>query len=288
LLKIIKTHFFPSNESGKPSDDEKKARQLQTLQLVFRGILTPVLEFAEVEAEDARPPQLPDNFERFLTAPKAVEGKPPPKSKSYWLDTTFEPFMDACISICLRSLDAFGEDTLIEEIFAMLNSCLLSDSGSLAVRGLRRLEQFVTSDLKLGVVTDDTWATVSHMLRRCLSLRGLPRSSSTMSLNGSSGSTKPQEDGEADETSNPALEEKEAIREFVIEDNMLADRRYIGSNAVLVMGSFLGSERFNRTLGLRWRLFLVSGLGKAIREWEYAASILSSNSTKTKARGHNP
>ena len=80
----------------------------------------------------------------------------------------------------------------------------------------------------------------------------------------------------------------EAIREFVMEDNILADRRYIGGNAVMVIGSFLGSERFLRTLGLRWRLFLVSGVGKAIRDWEVAANILANYSGKSKPRGHNP
>jgi Sec7-like guanine-nucleotide exchange factor len=283
LLDIITTHFFPSADE----DEAKNASRLQTMQLVYRGILTPVREFAEIDALDARSPGLPDDLDRFMTAPKSGETKAPIKSKYYWLDTTFDQFMDACISICLSSIDAFGEDVLVEEIFAMLNSCLLSDSGSLAVRGLRRLEQFVTSDLKSNVVTDDTWATVSHMLRRCLALRGLPRSSTPSSSNGSSGSSKP-EDGAADGASNPALEEKEAIREFVMEDNMLADRRFVGSNAVSVIGIFLGGERFAKTFGLRWRLFLVSGLGKAIRDWEYAASILSAHGGKAKARGHNP
>jgi hypothetical protein len=287
LMKIITTHFFPSTDKSKPTDDEKKARLLQTLQLVFRGVLTPVLEFSELDVQDARPPQVPDDFERFLTTPKAGETKTHPKSKSYWLDTTFDQFMDGCIRICLLSIDAFSEDTLVEEIFAMLNSCLLSDSGALAVRGLRRLEQFVTSDLKPNVVTDDTWATVSHMLRRCLSVRGLPRPLGTSTLNGTSGAAR-QKEGDTEEVVNPVLEEKEAIREFVMEDKMLADRRYIGGNAVLVIGSFLGGERFTKTLGLRWRLFLVSGLGKAIRDWEYATSILSKHGGMAKTRGHNP
>jgi brefeldin A-inhibited guanine nucleotide-exchange protein len=287
LMKIITTHFFPSTDKSKPTDDEKKSRQLQILQLVFRGVLTPVLEFSEVDVQDARPPPVPDDFERFLTAPKAVETKTNPKSKSYWLDTTFDQFMDGCIRICLLSIDAFSEDTLVEEIFAMLNSCLLSDSGALAVRGLRRLEQFITSDLKPNLITDDTWATVSHMLRRCLSVRGLPRPLATSTLNGTSGAAK-QKVGDTEEVVNPVLEEKEAIREFVMEDKMLADRRYIGGNAVLVIGSFLGAERFTKTLGLRWRLFLVSGLGKAIRDWEYATSILSKHGGMAKTRGHNP
>jgi brefeldin A-inhibited guanine nucleotide-exchange protein len=280
LLKIITTHFFPS-------DGELKAPRLadvQTLQLVFRGILTPVLEFGEVDSDDGRAPQLPEDFERFLSAPKAAETNPPTKVKRYWLDTTFDQFFDGCISLCLRSIDAFKEDTLVEEIFAMLNSCLLSDSGALAVRGLLRLEQFVTSDLKQSMITDDTWATASHMLRRCLELRGLPRSSSSASLNGSTGSPHTPKDGEAEEP----IDDMESIREFVMEDTMLADRRFVGSNAVMVIGSFLDSERYSKTLGLRWRIFLVSGVGRAIRDWERAATILATHGDKATPRGHNP
>jgi brefeldin A-inhibited guanine nucleotide-exchange protein len=282
LFKIISTHFFPDSE--KSVTEEKKAQQLQTLQLVFRGILTPVLEFGEAQEQDPRPPDLPDDFDRFLTPPKTGETKNNATGASSWLRTTFDQFMDGCVRICKKSMDSFGEDTLMEEQFAMLNTCLLSDSGAVAVRGLRRLEQFVSSDLNRSAVTDDTWATVSHMLRRCLSVRGLPKPSSSSELNGSSGASK----AEPDESTNPALEEKEAIREFVMEDNMLSDRRYIGSNVVLVIGSFLGGERFSKTLGLRWRLFLISGLGKAIRDWERAATILSDQKDKQKSRGPNP
>ena len=270
LFAIIATHFFPQGDKIAPG--ENKSQQLQTLQLVFRGILTPVLEFGEAEVEeDARPPELPDDFDRFLTSGDA---KNSPSGKSSWLNTTFDQFMDGCVSICQKSFVAFGEDTLMEELLAMLNTCLLSDSGAVTVRGVRRLEQFIGSELKSGSVHDDTWATVSHMLRRCLSVRSLPRTSSSASLNGSSGS----QNSESDQSTNPILEEKEAIREFVTEENMFLDRRYIGSNVVQVIGSFLSGERYSKTLGLRWRLFLVSGLGKAIRDWEKAATILQDKS----------
>ena len=284
LLKIITTHFFPSSAGSKPS--QNSAPTVQTLQLIFRGILTPVLEFGEVDASDAKAPQVPDDFERFLTAPKP--DAPRPKTKSYWLDTTFDQFMDGCIGVCLQSIDAFHEDTLVEEIFAMLNTCILSDSGALAIRGLRRLEQFVTSDLKPDFVNDDTWATVSHMLRRCLALRNLPRSSSTASLNGSVDSSQKPKDGTTDEETDSSIEDNEAMREFVMEENILANRRYIGGSAINVIGSFLGSERFAKTLGLRWRLFLVAGVGNTIREWEQAAIILTNHSGNSKPRGQNP
>ena len=294
LLKIVTTHFF--TQEG--MDAAEKEKQVQTLQLIYRGILAPVLEFGDTDDENTKTPELPSDFDRFLTAPKPGEApKPaPPKSNAAWLDTTFDPFMDGCIQICLRSVELHGEDTLVEEIFAMLNSCLVSDSGAMAVKGLRRLDQFVLSDLRSTSVTDDTWATISHMLRRCLAVRGMPRRSSSISLNGSNHSANAvtdaaevKDDPQPEDEPNAALAEQEAIREFVLEDAMFFNRRYIGSNTVSVIGKFLESERFVKTLGLRWRLFLVSSLGKGIREWETVATILAKNSGNVKIpRGHNP
>jgi hypothetical protein len=279
-------------------DATEKEKQVQTLQLIYRGILTPVLEYGDADNENTKTPELPSDFDRFLTAPKPGDTSkpPPPKPNAAWLDTTFDPFMDGCIQICLRSIELYGEDTLVEEIFAMLNSCLVSDSGAMAVKGLRRLEQFVLSDLRSTSVTDDTWATVSHMLRRCLAVRGMPRRSSSISLNGSSHSAnaatdaaKVKDDSQSEDEPNAALTEQEAIREFVSEDAMFFNMRYIGSNTVSVIGKFLESERFVKTLGLRWRLFLVSSLGKGIREWETAATILAKNPGNVKIpRGQNP
>lgn len=287
LSRIITSHFFPTAESVK--DELKREKQVQLLQLIFRGILTPVLEFAELEVvSSSKPPQLPDDFDRFLTGTKAIEAKPAGlKTPSFWLDTTFDHFMDTCVNICLKSGEAFGEDILLEEIFAMLNSCLLSDSGSLAVRGLRRLEQLLTGDLKVSRLTDETWATVSHMLRRCLKVRSLPKTISSVSGNGIAVAISDEQKAD-DNGINPELEQKEAIREFVMEDNMLVDRRFIGSNAVMVIGVLLGAERFAKSLGLRWRLFLVTGLGKAIPHWEYAAKLIAENNSKVKPKNSNP
>lgn len=267
LSKIILTHLFPNTDS--PIESQKKERQIQLLQIVFRGILMPVLEFAEVEVSGARQPALPSDFDRILTASKQGQHNPAPKSPGSWLETTFDQFIDACINICLKAGDAFGDDTLLVEIFAIFNSCMLSDSGALAVRGLRRLELLLIGDLKPHRIDDDTWATVSHMLRRSLAVRSLPKPLGE--------STDAEPNGEAEE------ERKEAIREFTMEDSMLANRRYIGSNAVMVIGSILGSEKFADSLGLRWRIFLVSGVGKAIRDWEYASTLVDSNTIKSKS-----
>lgn len=242
-----------------------RADRVQRRQLVFRGILTPMLEFSEV-GSGFRPPRLPNDFERFLSAPRVTITTPEDKAKDSmagWLDIIFDRFIDACIELCKRTIEEFQSSALVEEVFAILNHCLVSDSGSLAVRGVARLEQFVTSDLEPGLVTDDVWATVCHMLSRCLVVRGLPRKG-----NASGGSE--SEGGDS------AKDYEMDVREFVVEENMLPDRRYVGSNAVMVIGNMLSSDRISDAMGFRWRLFLIGGLGKGIAAWEEAASLLSS------------
>jgi hypothetical protein len=267
LVGIVNSHFFP-NEEASASGEE-----LQTLQLIFRGVLTPMLEDAETSSADEPTPALPEDFEFFLDDPKKEkkEANEPIERAETWLETTFDSFMDACTGICLRSISAFKDATLIEEIFAILNSCLLSDSGALAVRGLRRLEQFVTSDLDPAVLSDDVWATVSHMLRRCLSVRGLPTKPASPPSN--------EADSRLEEERKQMEAEYDmAVQEFIAEDRILSARRYVGGNATMVAGQLLSSERF--AIGLRWRLFLVAGLGRAILEWDRAASVLSPDKTK--------
>eukprot|EP00547_Thalassionema_nitzschioides_P015313 CAMPEP_0194232056 /NCGR_PEP_ID=MMETSP0158-20130606/570_1 /TAXON_ID=33649 /ORGANISM="Thalassionema nitzschioides, Strain L26-B" /LENGTH=2053 /DNA_ID=CAMNT_0038964771 /DNA_START=104 /DNA_END=6264 /DNA_ORIENTATION=+ len=271
LLGIINQHFFSEEETVEEGETPKHG-DIQTLQLIFRGILTPVLEHATSDAHLGPTPPLPDDFERFATKPPA----PLPKDRrnSTWLETTFEHFMDGCIAICMRSIDVFKEDILVEEIFAMLNSCTLSDSGGLAVRGLRRLQQFVTKDLNSSIVTDDTWATVCHMLRRCLSVRGLPQATNEDSKMNSDSNLTP------DENMEPGIEQEaeELIREFVAEETIMQDRRYIGSNVTMIIGSLLSSNDSVDSMGLRWCMFLTSGLGCAVQEWEEAGTVLATSS----------
>jgi hypothetical protein len=150
-------------------------------------------------------------------------------------------------------------------VFAILNNCLLSDSGSVGVRGLRRLEQFVTSDLDTHEVhSDDVWATVCHMLRRCLAVRGLPSSSANIS-GSASGELKSAAESEDEE-------HKIAMDDFIAEESLLSNRRYVGSNATMIVGLLLTNNHY--AIALRWRLFLVAGLGRGIIEWDQAASIL--------------
>ena len=273
LTKIVSTHFFPPEDNHDPLEEEEKAKYIQTLQLVYRGIFSSVLEFGDEDAAHTKTPQLPSDMERFLS-PKTAAGTEA-KSSSSWVDTTFDQFMDDCIHICLRASKVFDDDTLVEDVFAMFNSCFISDSGALAVKGLRRLEIFVTSDLRISSISDDTWATISHMLRGSLAVRNLPKKSSNSSLSGS-----PKKGDEAAESTNPELEYQESIREFIGEDSIFFDRRYIGANVISVIGKLMETERFDKSLSLRWRLFLVSGLGRAIRDYERAADIIANSSER--------
>jgi hypothetical protein len=276
LLDIIHKHFFPSSGSAKApvmSDGEcgfsPRNGDLQTLQLIFRGILVPALEFEEIDGNSTSgcaPELLPDKFVHFITIPpssteSAASGAG--KGQQDWINTTFEYLIDGCVSICLKSLETFKSDSLVEEVLAMLNSCLLSDSGHLAVKGLRRLQQFVTKDLELKDISDDTWATVSHMLVRVMSIRGLPLPTGS------------DVEGETEEEIQRLKEERiEIMNEFIREQRYFSNRRYIGCNAAMVIGSLLTDKSIVESMGVQWYIFLTSGLGKGIREWERAAAII--------------
>lgn len=267
LLGIINQHFFPTEESVADYAKPPRHGDLQTLQLIFRGVLTPVLEHADSDAHLGPSPPLPDDFERFATKPPAPLSKD--ERNSTWLETTFEHFMDGCIALCIRSIEVFKEDSLVEEIFAMLNSCTLSDSGGLGVRGLRRLQQFVTEDLDPTVVSDATWATVCHMLRRCLAVRGLPaRGAKTIEV----------DQDERAESNTCDDEYEEMTREFIAEEQIMQDRRYIGSNVTMIIGSLLMNKKYSDSLGQRWCLFLIAGLGRGVQEWEEAGTVLANSS----------
>ncbi len=263
LLGLINQHFFPSSVKKQSS----VLGDIQTLQLIFKGILTPALEHAETSASNRIP--LPDGFIRFMTrgAPSPeVTGKGGRKNRiegdhvakgNNWIDTTFDHLMDGSISLALKSLEVYKDDMLVEEVLAMFNTCLDSDVPVLVIRGMKRLHHFITSDLSLEVVSDNTWATVSHMLHRCLSVRGLP---SNFRLD----EALPQEVG------NPI------IREFLQEEEIFPSRRYIGSNAALIIGTILCDKQVVDRMGLRWHLFLLSGLNTGIKTWDTAGAIFDS------------
>ncbi len=285
LLDIIHKHFFPHPGSAKVavvSDGVNSVSprhgDLQTLQLIFRGILVPALEFEEIDGNSTSgfaPELLPDKFVHFISIPSSAAESTASgsgKGQHEWINTTFEHLIDGCVSICLKSLAALKSDSLVEEVLAMLNSCLLSDSGHLAVKGLRRLEQFIAKDLELKDISDDTWATVSHMLVRVLSIRGLPPPSG------------PNVEGATEEETRQLKEERiETMNEFIREQRYFSNRRYIGCNAVMVIGSLLTDKNIVKSMGFQWYIFLTSGLGKGIREWERAAAIIDPNTDLSNA-----
>lgn len=260
LLAIINQHFFPTSVKKRSA----VLGDIQTLQLIFKGILTPALEHAESNTTNKIP--LPDGFIRFMTrgtpAPDVagkggrqdrIEGIDVTKGNN-WIDTTFDHLMDGSISLALKSLEVYKDDILIEEVLAMFNTCLVSDSAVLVIRGMKRLHHFVTSDLSLEVVTENTWATVSHMLRNCLSVRGL--------------SFDYGPDGKLTEQ-----EEKQTIREFLQEEDIFPTRRYIASNAAMIIGTILCDKQVVERMGLRWYIFLLTGLGAGIKGLDRAAAI---------------
>ena len=282
LLSITNQHFFLSRD-GKTIDVSDNAGSnspqhgdLQTLQLVFRGVLTPMLEHAETRGNstDQVPIPLPDDFDRFITRGATKEDSAQnTREKTSWLETTFDHLMDGCVALCLKSMEVYQTDCLIEEVLGMFNSCLISDSGTLAVRGLLRLHKFVYEDLDKHAITDDFWATVCHMLRRCLSVRGLPTPGHVSASAGGAGAD--EKEGKEDDAYAQQQEAMAMMNEFVLEEELLADRRYIGSNAVMVIGSLLSSKAIVESMGLRWYVFLGTGLGRDIEDWEQAARIMA-------------
>ncbi len=122
------------------------------------------------------------------------------------------------------------------------------------------------------------------MLRRGLSVRGLPSEPRPEPVE----STDEQTDESKAQEKEYREEYAQEVREFVLEDNMLSDRRYVGGNATTIIGLLLTSDRFSGAIGLRWRLFLIAGLGRAIDDWERAASLLASDNTKAVAELYNP
>jgi len=289
LMDIINKHFFTVTKNDTHSTEEETSTHpdydLQTLQLIFRGILIPILEHAETDTDAiANMYPLPDDFSHFVTH------APPPRPISYndtaemgaayddilvndddmdengWIATTFDLLLDGCISICLKSMETYNSQALIEEVLAVLNSCLLSDSGALAVTGLRRLLKFITRDLSLDSITEDTWAVVCHMLKRCMFVRGLH---SVMDAVERRDSTCSESEGEERK-----LEDQGLINEFIMEEDLFSGRRYICSNAAMVIGMLLCNETYAKRIGTRWFLFLMKGLGQGILDWENAADVV--------------
>lgn len=263
LLAVINEHFFVDQTDD--SSSNSVLGDLQTLQLIFRGVLTPSLEHTDLIPDStADTLTLPDGFIRFLTKSPSESnisknGRSGRADVSYalrgndWLETTFDHLMDGAVAIVLRSIDVYKNDILVEEILAMFNTCLVSDSISLAIRGLKRLYHFIANDLSLENITNNTWATFCHMLRKCLAVNGLPFIT--------------------DVESSPQID-SDVIVDFLQEEKLLPQRHFIGGNAVSILGSLVTDTEIVTRMGAQWYLFLVSGLGMGIRTWDKAAQIL--------------
>lgn len=236
---------------------------MQTLQLIFRGILTPTLEYAN-SSDLQTTISLPEGFIRFISKEEAVVSQKKGGRKDRiadgavrggaWIDTSFDQLMDGVVSIALKSIQEYKDDSLIEEVLAMFNTCLISDSACLAIRGMKRLYDFLSNDLSIDMITDSTWASVSHMLRKCLAVSSLPF--------------------------NPDSNDKmqltdESIMNFLQEEQILYQRRYLGSHTIYITGCLLSDERFVHSMGMKWYTFLFHGIGVGIRVWDKAADIVN-------------
>ena len=52
----------------------------------------------------------------FITAPPSSAPSTSDRGQREWIGTTFDHLIDGCVSICLKSMDAFGNDSLVEEV----------------------------------------------------------------------------------------------------------------------------------------------------------------------------
>lgn len=251
LIELVNLNFFPSSKRNTPLSSRatvtipEKLSELQTLRFIFKGVLIPILEHAEMDANTLfATPDLPEDFLHFIPPQNVNHSNS--RTQENWIDSTFDPLLDSCISICTRSIKEYDSDDLVEEVLSMFNNCLVSDSGALAVRGLRRLSLFLTRDLPSEKITSDTWATVSHMCLRCLVVRS---------------GVYTADDVGGGNTANQFPEE-----------TLFTGLRFIASNATMVIGNLLSDQRYAASMGLNWYLFLATGIERGIKEWEAAAS----------------
>lgn len=261
LLNTINQHFVAV---VKQNDLKSVRGDIQTLQLIFRGILTPTLEYAN--SSDLQI-SLPEGFVRFISKeePATLQENSDRKERTNllgdsvarggaWIDTSFDHLMDGAVSIALKSIETYKDDSLIEEILSMFNTCLTSDSAVLVVRGMKRMYDFLRNDLSTNMITENTWASVSHMLRKCLAVSGLPFN--------------PDSKDEMQLTD-------EIIMDFLQEEQILSQRRYVGSHAIYIIGNLLSDGRFVKSMGLKWYTFLFHGIGAGICVWDKAAAIVN-------------
>lgn len=257
LFDIVSKHFFvPQSDVGFVRGDS------QTLRLIFRGIISPTLEYATAnDSFSTEKMPLPDGFIRFIktdVTARELESNKFILSGRTWIDTSFDHLMDSAISIALKSVKFYEDDSFIEEILSMFNTCFMSDSASLAIHGVNRLYQFLLRDLSLDMVSESFWASISHMLRKCMAVNGLPFNPNSNDLT----SVRLSDDD---------------VNNFLQEEQIFFQKRYISSHVVYVIGSIIFDENFIKSMGFKWYSFLLQGLGAGILAWDQAAEIVYVN-----------
>jgi len=240
LKELVKKNFFPqdSNVEFQSGNRASNHVNIQTLRLIFKGILLPALEHAETDRYTflAIPP-IPEDLEFILLKKGKSQETAVDNYQNSWMNTTLESLLDSCIQLCLESIDAFESEDMVEEMMAIFNACLVSDAGAVAVIALRRLHKFLTGDLGRDQISSNTWATVSHMLLRSLVVRT-----------------------SQDPNASPA------------EQAIIVSRQFVPSNATMIIGKLMCDEDYASSMGLNWYLFITTGLGRSIKEWETSTS----------------
>lgn len=122
------------------------------------------------------------------------------------------------------------------------------------------------------------------MLRRCLAVRGLSSVVAAMDRISSEQDTSvplpPNIDVGSSSVAAAGLlqqrsEDLNVIQDFAVEEEFFFVRRFVASNAARVIGDLLSDEKFSKAMGMRWLLFLMTGLGNAIQDWESASTVIN-------------
>jgi len=238
LMKVINRDFIKIADGEDTTEDDVKG-DLITLQLIFRGILHPILDYADVSDYQVRTSAyLPKDF-TFLISPmpspsKKTAGGAKTTESDYWVETTFDSWVDGCIALCNRTSDYFRSNVFVEEIMSIIRACLQADSWIVRVRGLRRLQDFLDKDT-LGRLSSSTIDNIAEMLYRCL----------TLPLNYNS--------------------DEDVVR--------LNVQRYSGSNVVCVTAKLLVGAKHSQTISPSCRLRLAGGLATYVQNWENVAKL---------------
>uniref|UniRef100_A0A7S1B9D9 SEC7 domain-containing protein n=1 Tax=Corethron hystrix TaxID=216773 RepID=A0A7S1B9D9_9STRA len=251
LIELIGTNFTEEED------------QLQILQLIFRGILVPVLDNAEMEEEGEVNIRslLPLNFTSFVPPPPTNATSRP--NEMDWLHTTFDPFLDGCIRLSIKTMSKYGDGAMMDELLTLLNHCILSQSDTVAVKGLHRLQVMLVDNLKVGELGDKTWKTINHMLRRCV-LESSPN--------------------KIRRRNNSATEE-DRLQDLLENEHGRQGRPVVSCAVIEVTGQLLKNKLCVDSMGKDMFLAFMQGLSVAVGHWDNAMEF-STNSSQSHMRPH--